>query len=92
METISRPELMVWVLFLGGLAHIRAAYRVAVGNEGMLWLWTRPSRTRIERLARYSFYVWVGSCAALLLPLPANIAIGIVATVLFAHLITFSFR
>jgi len=84
--------LFAAALFVGFLAHIRAAYREAVGDEGMLWLWTKAPKTSIEQWGRYTFYAWLGSCLLLFAPIEIKVAIGIQALFLFAHLTTLSFR
>jgi len=75
----------VALLFVGVLAHIRAASSVVAGDEGMLWLWTSPPETRREALARYSFYLWVASCFIVFAPIDIKTAMWIAGGFLFAH-------
>ena len=91
MDVMPRPELLLAALFVGVLAHIRAASRV-LGKEGMLWLWTQPVHTAAERRARYTFYAWMLSCLVVLLPMPVKIAIAILTSFLFVHLMVLTSR
>lgn len=87
-----RLTLFAAVLFVGFLAHVRAAARAAVGEEGMLWVWTKAPETRGEHWARYTFYIWLASCFVSFLPIDLKVAAGISGFVLFAHLATVTFR
>ena len=92
MELLPRSELLVIALFGGLLAHMRWAYRAATTNEGPFWLWSTSPKTTVDRLARYSLFVWVGSCLVILLPIKLEVAVGIETAVLLAHLMVFEFR
>ena len=80
------------LLFVGFLVHTRAAYRVANGDEGILWLWTKKPETTGEQWSRYSFYLWIASCFVAFLPISLPVAAGIPAGVMFAHTVVLSFR
>jgi hypothetical protein len=84
-------KLFACLLFVGLLMHLRRADEVAHG-DGIFWLWKSVPKTIGEHYARYSFYVWLGSCLLAFAPIDLRLAGGISCGVMFLHTIILSYR
>ena len=74
------------------MIHVYYASRQTRSGESMFWLWTQRPRSKVEILARYSFYAW--AISLLLFFLPINMKEAAVANGLFLilHLVILPFR